>query len=421
VERRGLMNRKIVIGGVLGVLILLIVGVAVAFGGDRSLSVRVETVERRDLVASVSGNGKIQPRRKVDISADVSGRVVELAVEEGQMVAEGDLLLRIDPTTFAAAVRRQEAAVAQARAQASQSEANLLQSRQTLQRAERLSADGGLISAADLEDAHTRVAVQEAQLQGAVYAIQSAEAALSEARDQLRKTTIVAPMSGRVTRLNIEEGETAIVGTMNNPGSLLLTVADLSEMEARVTVDETDLPRIGFGDVATVRIDAFPNQAFTGRVARISNSAVQRQGGPGGQADGSSVDFEVVIALDDPPVDLRPDLSTTAQIVTGERSGVLAIPILSLTVRQADGQRTDSERVGAADGVEGVFVVESGVARFVPVDVGITGDRYFEVVSGLSGGETVVSGTFQAIRELEDGRSLQLPGEERGMFGRRGS
>jgi HlyD family secretion protein len=402
-------RKKIFIGAGVAVAILAVAGVAVASGGERATTVRTEVVERRDLVATVTANGQIQPKRKVDISADVSGRVVALAVEEGQMVERGDLLLRIDPTTFQAAVRRQQAAVSQARAQASQSEASLLQARQALARSERLAQSEELISAADLEDARTRVSVAEAQYQAARYAIESAEAALSEARDQLRKTTIVAPMSGRVTRLNIEEGETAIVGTMNNPGSLLLTVADLAEMEARVKVDETDVPGISFGDSATVRIDAYPAETFTGRVTRISNSALRAQG-QGQQADGTSVDFEIVITLDAPPVDLRPDLSTTAEIVTARRDGALAVPILALTVRDTEGRRLAGD--GGSTETEGVFVVENGRAVFRPVQVGIAGNRHFEIVDGLEEGETVVSGTYQAVRELEDGGLLRTPDME---------
>jgi HlyD family secretion protein len=402
-------RKKIFIGVGVAVAILAVAGVAVASGGERATTVRTEVVERRDLVATVTANGQIQPKRKVDISADVSGRVVALAVEEGQMVERGDLLLRIDPTTFQAAVRRQQAAVSQARAQASQSEASLLQARQALARSERLAQSEELISAADLEDARTRVSVAEAQYQAARYAIESAEAALSEARDQLRKTTIVAPMSGRITRLNIEEGETAIVGTMNNPGSLLLTVADLAEMEARVKVDETDVPGISFGDSATVRIDAYPAETFTGRVTRISNSALRAQG-QGQQPDGTSVDFEIVITLDAPPVDLRPDLSTTAEIVTARRDGALAVPILALTVRDTEGRRLAGD--GGSTETEGVFVVENGRAVFRPVQVGIAGNRHFEIVDGLEEGEIVVSGTYQAVRELEDGGLLRTPDME---------
>jgi len=402
-------KKKIVIGSVAGVLVLAVAGVAIASGGERTVEVRTETVETRDLIATVTANGKIQPKRRVEISADISGRVVEVAVEEGQMVQQGDLLLRIDPTSFQAAVRRQEAAVAQARSQVAQANANVLQSRSARDRADRLSGQDNLVSAADLEQAHTNLAVAEAQHEAARYGVAQAEAALSEAREQLRKTRISSPMTGRVTRLNIEEGETAVVGTMNNPGSLLLTVADLGVMEARVTVDETDVPRMTFGDSATVRIDAFPEEVFTGRVTRIANSATNGQAGQGQQGSGQSVDFEVVITLDDPPADLRPDLSATAEIITARRDGVLAVPIISLTLREPPEELP--EAAGGGDGeAEGVFVVRDGRARFVPVRIGITGDRHFEILSGLEGGETVVSGSYQAIRDLDDGTPVRTAG-----------
>jgi HlyD family secretion protein len=284
--------------------------------------------------------------------------------------------------------------------------------------------------------------VAEAGLQAARYSVQQAEASLSQARDNLAKTTIRAPMSGRVTRLNIEEGETAIIGTMNNPGSLLLTIADLAVMEAKVRVDETDLPRISVGDSAAVRIDAFAGQTFSGRVTRIANSALQTAAQQAG-ADQQSVDYEVVVTLDDPPDALRPDLSATAEIVTDRRTDALAIPIISLTVRDSAGKRFRAgdeeeererrDRVRQAGGqqkgtedaeVQGVFVVRDGEAEWVPVETGITGDEYFEVRRGLRGGETVVSGSFQAVRELEDGdpvRTEEAEGARGRGRGRRGA
>jgi HlyD family secretion protein len=225
-------------------------------------------------------------------------------------------------------------------------------------------------------------------------------------------------MSGRVVRLNIHEGETAIIGTMNNPGSLLLTVADPSAMEAKVKVDETDVPTIQVGDSATLKIDAFPNQTFTGRVTRIGNSAVQTTGTQAG-GDQQAVDYEVVVTLDHPPAELRPDLSTTAEIVTDTRTQALAIPIIALTVRDHAGKKFKSGADAGAkpedqpdtkpgqprvqDEVQGVFVMRDGKAVWTPVTVGITGGEYFEVTRGLKGGETIVSGTFQVVRDLENG------------------
>jgi HlyD family secretion protein len=375
--------------------------------------VRTEEFARRDLVAVVTASGKIEPVRKVDISADISGRVVQVAVEEGQWVERGALLIRLDPSAFQAAVRRAGASVAQARSREAQARAQLAQSRNALQRAEQLSSGEQLISAADLEQARTAADVAASELQAARFGVTQAEAALSESRDQLAKTTISAPMTGRVTRLNIQEGETAVVGTMNNPGSLLLTIADLSAMQATVKVDETDVPGITAGDSASVRIDAFPGRAFSGRVTRIGNSSIQTPAGQAGASE-QTVDYEVVITLDEPPAELRPDLSATAEIVTDQRSGVLAVPIISVTIRDPEGKKLSAADDDAPQGqsrtariqqrdqeTEGVFVVRDGRAAFVPVQVGIAGDRYFEVLSGLEGGETVVSGTYQVIRDLE--------------------
>ncbi|MEW5928325.1 MAG: efflux RND transporter periplasmic adaptor subunit [Gemmatimonadota bacterium] len=421
-------TRTIVIGGVVA---------AAAAGGvfartamaDKGTEVRTEVVARRDLTSVVTASGTIDPKRKVDISADISGRVIELPVQEGQWVERGDLLLRIDPTQYQAAVRRAQAAVAQAQARASQARANLIQAQNAARRARQLaSSTEQLISPADMEQAETQAAVAQAEFEAARYGVAQAQAGLTEAGEALRKTTIIAPMSGRVTRLNIEEGETAIVGTMNNPGSLLLTIADLSVMEAKVKVDETEVPGISIGDSARVRIDAFPDRVFGGTVTQIANSSLRgATAGMGGAAGGEqqSVDFEVVVTLANPPEQLRPDLSATADIVTDTRKGSLSVPIIALTVRDSAGKklgsgdedegddaapaRPEAGRRPDEDGVEGVFVMQGDSVAFVPVEVGIAGDRYFEVKRGLRGGETVVAGSYQAIRELESGSRVRLP------------
>ncbi|HYH82464.1 MAG TPA: efflux RND transporter periplasmic adaptor subunit [Longimicrobium sp.] len=414
--------------------LLIALGVIVAVGGLGALAmakkggsagreVRAEAVARRDLVSTVTASGKIQPKRKVDISADISGRVIQLAVEEGQWVNRGDLLLRIDPSQFVSAVQQAEAGVAQNRARHAEARAQQLKAQADQRRAEQLAQGRDLVSAQEVDNARTQAQVAAATVQAAQYAVQQAQATLSQARDNLRKTTIVAPMSGRVTRLNIQEGETAIIGTMNNPGSLLLTVADPSAMEAKVKVDETDVPGITVGDSAALRIDAFPERVFTGRVTRIGNSAVQAAGQQSATGDQQSVDYEVVITLDHPPAELRPDLSTTAEIVTDTRKSTLAVPIIALTVRDSAGKKFKASGDGQPDAaapqpeakrnasaeVQGVFVIRDGKAEWTPVNVGITGGEYFEVTRGLRGGETIVAGSFQAVRELEDGDAVRTP------------
>ena len=419
-------SKKIIIGVAILVSVGGLAGVAMAKRGPSGALVRTEVVSRRDLVSVVTASGKIEPKRKVDISADIPGRVTQVAVEEGQWVDRGALLIRIDPSQYQSAVRQAEAAVAQSRAREAQARAQLLKAQNDARRAEMLSqGKDQLISAQDLDQARTQGNVAGAELQAARFAVAQAQAALSEARTSLSKTTIVAPMSGRVTRLNIEEGETAVVGTMNNPGSLLLTVADLSVMEAKIKVDETEVPNVTIGDSAAVRIDAFPDQSFSGRVTRIGNSAVQAMGAQGA-SDQQSVDFEVVITLDNPPASLRPDLSATADVVTESRRNVLAVPIIALTVRDREGKKfsQDADSDGDAEQpaaqveaanrsrrdneVMGLFVMRDGKADWVPVEIGIAGDRYFEIRKGLRGGETVVSGSYQAVRELQDDDAVRV-------------
>ncbi|HSM37345.1 MAG TPA: efflux RND transporter periplasmic adaptor subunit [Longimicrobiales bacterium] len=429
------MKRGTKIG--LGVGTVVVLGAIVVVGATRrggdATPVRVEEVAKADLVSVVNGNGWIRPTRSVDVQSDIIGRVVELNVQEGDAVTSGQLLLRIDPSQYEAATARARAAVSEARAGEAQARANLLQAQRVLERNEGLAeSDANLISTQALEEARSAVEVQTAMHEASTYRVAQANAALREAQDQLSKTVIRSPIDGVVTRLNVDIGETAIVGTMNNAGSLLLTISDLDVIEAVVKVDETDLPQIALGDSAAVEIDAFPRRTFTGRVTEIAHSALnspEQIARTGGQAQ--AVDFQVVIRLDEPPPTLRPDFSATADVVTDTRSGVLAIPIIALTVRDAEDvealpQESPEAAAAAAefdeeDEVEGVFVVREGVARFVPVTVGIAGADQFEVVHGLEAGDSVIAGPYQAIRNLSDGDAVRVMLEGLGGEGRTAS
>ncbi len=409
---------------VMGTILVLILGSAAAVtavrGRDRGVEVRLEEVASRDLVATVTVSGNVRARRAVDISADVMGRIIDLNVDEGDDVSEGMTLLRIDPSQPEAAVSRAQAALSQAQAQVAQQRANLLRAEREHARMLALwNRDSTLVSPLQLEDAETNMEVARSLFQAAEHGVSQAQAALSEAQNQLSKTVIRAPISGKVTRLNVEAGETVVVGTMNNPGSLILTVSDLSILEAVMAVDETDVPQITLGDSAIVELDAFPGRRFTGRVTKIGNSAIVRPQATGsGQA---AIDFEVVITLDDPGILLRPDLSATADIITAVRESAVSIPIISLTVRDPEegdmpavtDEDRDTRQPARLRGplardqepmeVEGVFVVRDGVAHFAPVEIGITGQEYFEVLWGVEPGDTVVAGPYQRIRELRDG------------------
>lgn len=409
---------------ILGILLVAVLGSAaalsVAKSRDKGAEVRMEAVKRRNLVEIVTASGNIRARKAVELSSDISARVAELLVDEGEDVTEGQVLMRLDPAQYQAGVSRAQALLSQAKANQAQQQANLLRARRDVDRLLALrSRDSLLVSTQQVDDAQTALEVAEAQLQSAEFGVSQAQASLDESADRLSKTIIRAPMDGKITRLNVEQGETVIIGTMNNPGSLILAISDLSVIEVVVQVDETDVPEISLGDSASVRIDAFPDRTFSGRVTEIGNSAIRP---PSQQTAGqqAAIDFEVVITLDPTNANLRPDLSATADVVTETRDNTLAVPIIALTVREKpDSAAADSTSANGpvatgedeAEDEEGVFVVHDGKVTFQPVDVGIAGQEYFEVVSGLAEGDTVVAGPYQRIRQLRDGDAVK-PSED---------
>jgi HlyD family secretion protein len=429
-------RKKVIVAAAVVIVIVVFMTLALRQGRRGGVDVRAEEVTRRDLVSVVTASGRIRPHRRVDIQADVSGRIVDLRIVEGQTVNSGDILLVIDPSTFQAAEQRANAALSSSQASAAQARASRDQAERLMNRTNRMRQESPeLISDQQLEDAETNLEVQEALYQASEHGVEQARANVREARDRLAKTVIKAPMSGLVTRLNVEQGETAIVGTMNNPGTVLLTVADLAEMEAVVEVDETDIQQIELGDSASIEIDAFPNQVFTGRVTEIGHSSIQGGvAGLSGVTSDQSVDFEVVIRLDAPPAALKTDLSATADVVAEMRDSVLSIPIIALTMRVPKVEQdetagdTPSETIELVEEeeeleeTEGVFLInEDDIVSFRPVEVGVAGRDHFEVLAGLEEGERIVAGTFQVIRELQDGDMVKPQADTGNETGRNGN
>lgn len=407
-------RNKVLVGVGGGALIVALVVISASAKRERGVEVRFEEVGRRDLVGAVTASGKIQPKKKVDVSADITGRITRLAVREGDYVAKGQFLLQIDPTIYESNLQRARAALASAEASAVQAKANRDQAQRALERTRELRGQNPkLVSPEQLEQAQTAFEVSDALATSAQHQVDQWRAGLQEARDQLGKSRLTAPMSGRVTRLAVEEGEVAVPGTFSRETGLLLTISDLSVIQAEVQVDETDVVRLHLGDSVEVTIDAFPDTTFTGRVTKISDSAIRTAGASvtGGQND-RAVDYEVEITLQNPPADVRPDLSATARIVTDTRTQALAIPIIALTVREntpvsTEQRPADTAAAAKQKETEGVFVVTDGVATFRPVKVGIAGDEYFEVVEGVKAGETIVAGPYQAIRDLKEGARVR--------------
>lgn len=399
---------KIVLAVVGTVVVLVVVGRVIAAREGGEVAVRMEPVSRRDLVSAVTASGHIEAKSQVDVQSEVTARILKIHVEEGDIVKKGQLLIELDQVQFKGTVDRAEAGLAAQQASLVQAKANRDQAKRALDRDLELKrVTPNLISDQDVELSQQQYDVSQALYQASQAQVEQSKATVKEAKDNLARTMLYAPMSGKVVRLAVEEGEVAQTGTFSRDVGLLMTIADLSVIQANVKVDETDVVRLALGDSASVDIDAFPDTSFVGRVTKIANSASAVSAA--GQSADRAVDFEVEITLDNPPADVRPDLSMTARIVTDTRKDALSIPIIALTARDqtAGGdvvvaQPLVDTATAKVPQVEGVFVVKDGIARFRPTKVGIAGDEYFEVLSGVTEGDTVVSGSYQAIRDLKD-------------------
>jgi HlyD family secretion protein len=412
-------QRILLIAGIVAILGALL-AVNLVKNREPQHEVEIEKVRRRNLRSVVSGSGWIDPRRKVEVSSVTVGKVVELAVEEGDTVRAGQLLLRIDPAPYESQVDRLRAAIAAARAERQGAEATLTEAKAQRERTEALAARD-LASTTELDAARRADERAVAGLAAARGRLAEAEAMLRSAQYDLSQVTITAAMTGVITRLNIEEGETVVTGTMNNPGTVLLTIADLSSMEARIEVDETDVVNLALGQEAEVTVDAFPDSVLHGVVTEVGSSAQRGQSGLGE----TSADFDVVVRLSDTLPGLRPGLSATADIVTARRDSTLSVSIGALLYRDpafearlAENRGRGRGRTAASEAEEdtldqggkrvrretyGLFLVEKGRARFAPVAIGITGERHFELLGGVADGAQVVSGPFKELRELHAG------------------
>ena len=440
------MTRK----NILITLVIVLIGAGIVAGGlyyrrDKGLTVTTDVIKTRDLEAVVSASGKIQPKRLVNISADTPGRVVDLAVSEGDRIKKGQFLLQIDPRSLrtrvdsgTASMQAAQMSLDQMRQAVETARVQLEQARQTLKRQQDLWSRQ-LTTREALDKATNDVKAAESALQEREHGadaqasrIKQERAGLDNARYDLSKVRIESPIDGIVTRRNIQEGETAVVGTMNNAGTVLLTLADMSVIQAEVEVDETNIPSVQFRQKATISIDAIPDKTFKGHVTEIGNSPIQATGTANNTAQATN--FKVVVVLDEEVPEVRPGFTATADIVTATRTAVIAAPIPAVAVRElvydANGQivrepRTDKGRnrtptveptAAAAElkpgqtrkETEGVFVLRGGRAEFVPIKVGIAGDKYFEVLTGLKDGDQVITGPYNSVRSIVDGDQVKV-------------
>ena len=385
--------------------VILIIGLIILLNlnsqREKSIKVTAEKVKRHDLTAVISASGEIKPKKNVNISAHVPGRIVKIGVKEGQEVKAGDFLLKLDSTQYEANADRDRAMIQSYRSELIKAEATLKKSQSDYDRQKKL-YDNQLVSNDQLEQAKAQLDIAQATYKSFTYQIDQGQASLKSTLDNLGKTAYASPIDGIITSLRVEEGEVAMIGTMNNPGTVLMTIADLSVMEVEVEVDETDVVGVQMDQEADIRVDAFPNQVFKGKVTEIGSSALQKL--TAGASTQESKDFKVVITLDNPSKLIKPGLSASADIITAEKKNVLAVPISALVVREKKAEAAaPAEKDKKANEEEGLYIVEKSRAKFVTVKKGIMGELMIEIVSGLNEGQEIVAGPYDALRQLKDG------------------
>jgi len=401
---------------------LIIGGLAVVLiGGGYYLSyqkkhapteVSVAKVALEDVVAKVTANGKIQAEKKVDLAALVMGQIVNLAVREGDPVKTGDFLLQIDKTHAAAEEAGSAAALSASQSQLDSARAALEQAQGDFTRAQD-NYNSGIIAAADFQHAQAALDTARAAYQTAVHQIEQSRALLNASRDDLSKTTVRSPIDGIITTLRIKAGEVTVVGTMNNPGTQLMTISDMSTVQAVLMVDETDTPSIALGQKAVLTMDSYPDRRFDGVVTEIGSSPIAKDDVElvGLITTSDAINFKVRVKLLDPPPSIRPGFSVTADIITGTRSKVLAIPLAAVVIR--DSPKGDRDATGRLKTEQGVYTVESGKVRFLQVKTGLTGELKVEVTDGLKPGVEVVTGPFKTLRTIKEGDRIKPMSEER--------
>lgn len=396
-------SRKRIIVIVIVAILLVALGYQAVFRKKgKTIEVQVEEAEKGDITSVVTAIGSVKARTDVKISADVMGRIVDLPVREGQDVKTGDLLVRIDPAEYEADVNRLKASLLSARAFLEKARIAYNRNRELYKR--------NLISKEELD-------MSESDYNSAEANVSQAEAGLDQARDKLNKTTIRAPMDGKITALNSEKGENVVIGTMNNPGTVIMVISDMSAIEIDAQVDETDIAYVKKGQDVAIELDAFPDTTLKGSVTEIGNSAMVT----GSSAQNQVVNFLVTILIKDDVEGIRPGMSATVDITTAERYDVVVVPIQSIVMRKPSdtlttenkdggGSESDSAAAEADDKekekeepLEGVFVVKEGIARFVPVTTGIADQQNIEIEKGIAEGDSIITGRYKVLRSLKPG------------------
>jgi HlyD family secretion protein len=413
------MKKKLLIG--LPIIVVLVAAgltMATRNGGIEGVEVEIEAVGLRQVVQTVTATGKVQPMIQVNISADVSAKIIRLEVEEGEWIEQGTLLVELDRERYLAAVESAQANLSAAQANANLARENMIKAEKDYERTREL-FDRKLESQAVLDTVYAAAEVEKARYQSVLDQGEQAKAALRQARDDLAKTTIYAPISGTVSKLNKEVGEIALGSQFQE--DVILEISNLDGMEALVDIDENDIVSVSVGDEAEIEIDALPNLKLKGRVTEIANSA--KSSGAG--TTDEKTEFEVKVAITDPVAELRPGMTASAEIITEVCDDCLSVPIQSVAVRTIE--QLGVEKTGEEEGeearftpdsegfVEIVWVVADGRAEARQVSTGIQSQTHIEVREGLDVDEEVVIGNYRAIsRDLRDGTMVMVGGDTKG-------
>jgi HlyD family secretion protein len=390
------VKRILIAAVVLGLLGVVVYASLRGSRGEKGTKVYVEPAVKRDIGRLVKASGEIDPRVKVNISAHVIGKIERLYVKEGDAIRKGQPFLDLEKESFIAARDQWAASLRKAETEVRQSEVNLADARNKLGRAQRLSQDG-ILSAEQLEAAELAEANAKLRLEDSKESVLQARANLEKVRDELAKTTIFSPLTGRVIKLNAEEGEVVVSGTMNNAGSVIGEIADLSEILAKVDVDETEVVLVKPGQSAVIKVDALPNKQYHGHVSEVGSKGFSRPAQP------DVTFFDVEVLLDDPDEDLRPGMSVRAEINTAIHPKALVVPIQAVVERDLKSAKT-----GATEEADVVYVVEKGKAVQRQVKTGISDETRVEILSGVKDGDQVVTGPYRSLRDLEQGEAVKI-------------
>jgi len=398
------VKRWLIIG--IALLIVVIIIASASGGGSKGEKVYVEPVATKTIEAIVSAPGAIDPKVKVNISAHIVGKIERLYFNEGDAVKRGQRLVDLEKFSYVAQRDRMQAELASRRVEVQRARAQLATARASYQRAQNLANQG--IQAQELFD-QTRLAYENAQagVASAEQGVQQAEALLRSSSEDLSRTTIHSPIDGKVVQLNAHEGEVVVTGTMNNPGSVIAVIADLSQILVEAEVGETEIVGVRMGQQARIKVDAIPDKEYHGRVVEIGSSAAVRQGAGAGVRY-----FTVKVAIDDADERLRPGMTSQVSIVTSSAPNTVAVPIQTVVERTADGKEPGEDEAGKP-AKKYVFLARDGKAKQVEVTTGISDATHVTILSGVKAGDPVITGPFRTLKKLKDGTAIEVTKEEK--------